>query len=127
MGRDDLIQGDLQEQIMRVMWRLERGTVEDVRRHLPKRNRGAYNTVQTVLNRLASRRLLRRERVRNVIHYSPRISEADYLERSLSRSLARASDEARQVALASLVGDLEPSELERVRRMAREIGRRRGG
>lgn len=125
MPRDDPIKGHLQEQIMRVMWRLERGAVEDVRKALPTRYRGAYTTVQTVLNRLATRRLLRRERVGNVIYYSPRISEADYLERSLNRSLARASGEARMVALANLVGDLEPSELDRIQELAGEINRRR--
>jgi predicted transcriptional regulator len=63
------IQGDLQSQVMSVMWRLEWVTVEQVRNALPTRYRGAYTTVQTVLNRLAERGLLTRQRDRNVIRY----------------------------------------------------------
>lgn len=112
---------------MRVMWQLETGGVEDVRRALPKRNRGAYTTIQTVLNRLAERGLLRRKRVGNAIAYSPLVSEADYLSRSLNRTLSGASQEARRAALASLVGDLDPSELGEIRELADEINRKRRG
>ncbi len=44
------IQGELQAQIMSALWRLEAGTVEQVRSALPTRYRSAYTTVQTVLN-----------------------------------------------------------------------------
>lgn len=108
---------------MRVIWRLEQGTVDDVRQALPKP--GAYTTVQTVLNRLAERGLLERERVGKVIHYSPRISEADCLGESLSRTLAGASQEARRGALANLIGDLKPSELSEIRALAGNAGRKR--
>jgi predicted transcriptional regulator len=123
VARGDPIQGELQERIMRVMWRLGGGSVDDVRRAL--RRPGAYTTVQTVLNRLAERGLLERERVGNAIRYSPRLSEADYLAQSLNRTLAGASDEARRAALAALVGDLEPAELGEVRKLARKADRRR--
>jgi predicted transcriptional regulator len=121
----DPIRGDLQEQIMRVIWRLERGAVEDVRQALPPRYRSAYTTVQTVLNRLAERGLLGRQRQGNVIHYSPRVSEADYLAGSLTRALAGASDEARRTALANLVGNLRPGELDEIEELADEISRKR--
>ena len=123
VARSDLIQGALQERIMRVLWRLGRGSVEDVRSELT--NPGAYTTVQTVLNRLSERGLLERERVGNVIHYSPRLSEADYLARSLNHALAGASKDARQAALAALVGELKPSELSEIRALADRARRRR--
>ena len=119
------LQGALQRQVMKVMWRLERATVEDVRRALPARQRGAYTTIQTILNRLAERGLLRRDRSGNQIVYSPRISEADYLAGSLQHALAGASEEARRVALADLVGDLSPGELKEIRGLAAEVKRRR--
>lgn len=112
---------------MRVIWRLDGPAgVETVRNGLPERYRGAYNTVQTVLNRLAERGLLRRERVSNTIRYSAALSEADHLTGELTRSLAGASREARQAALASLVGELDRSELREIRALAREVDRKRG-
>jgi hypothetical protein len=57
--------------------------------------------------------------------YEVRISEDEYLAHALGRTLASASDEARHVALARLIGELDASELSNVQRLAREARRRR--
>jgi len=119
------LKGDLQLQVMATMWRLGSGTVEDVRRALPPRYRGAYTTVQTVLNRLAERRLLDRRKKGIVIVYWAAISEAEYLFRTIERALSGASLDARRTALAELIGTLEPGELEDLRRRARQLARKR--
>ena len=100
------LQGELQIQIMAALWRIQSGTVEEVRVALPSRYRSAYNTVQTVLNRLTERGLLRRERRVTAFLYRPTISEAEYLTRSIRQSLAGASNDAREIALAQLIGGL---------------------
>ena len=56
---------------MSALWRLEADTVGEVRRELPSRYPGAYNTIQTVLNRLAQRGLLARQRKGNSMAYRP--------------------------------------------------------
>jgi predicted transcriptional regulator len=119
------ITGELQTQIMAALWRLGDATVEEVRSALPTRYRSAYNTVQTVLNRLAERGLLSRQRSGSAIRYRPRISEAEYLSRSISRTLAGASMDARQAALARLIGDLGDEELAGLRQLAEELRQRR--
>jgi predicted transcriptional regulator len=119
------IQGELQAQIMPALWRIGEGSVEQVRSALPKRYRSAYTTVQTVLNRLAERGLLVRERRGNTIYYRPRVSEADYLSRTIAQTLAGASAEARQAALAQLFGSLAPAEREELQSMAERIASRR--
>ncbi len=119
------ITGELQTQVMSAAWRLGNATVEEVRSALPPRYRGAYNTIQTVLNRLAERGLLSRHKGGNAIEYRPRVSEADYLSRSISQTLAGASMNARQAALARLIGDLDEDELSGLRELAREMGEKR--
>ena len=121
------LQGDLQVQIMSALWRTGEGTVDQVRSALPTRYRGAYTTVQTVLNRLAERGLLERRKSGQAIVYKPRLSEADYVSRSIESALAAASNEARQVALAQLIGGMGRDELSDLQRLARETeqGRRR--
>lgn len=119
------IQGELQSQVMPVLWRLGSGTVEQVRAALPARYRSAYNTVQTVLNRLAERGLLARERTGHAYVYRPLISEADYVSRSIETALAGASSQARQIALAQLVGGLGADELDELREVASRINDRR--
>jgi predicted transcriptional regulator len=118
--------GELQVQIMATVWRLGRATVEQVRGALPPRYRGAYNTVQTVLNRLTDRKLLSRHKMGMAFEYRPRISEAEYLSRSISQTLAGASMAARQTALARLIGELDDDELNGLRELAREMDAKRG-
>jgi predicted transcriptional regulator len=120
------ITGELQTQVMAAVWRLGNATVEEVRSGLPPRYRGAYTTIQTVLNRLAERGLLSRHKSGNAIEYRPRISEADYLSRSISQTLAGASMDARQAALARLISDLDKDELSTLQRLAQGMERRRG-
>jgi predicted transcriptional regulator len=119
------MQGDLQQQVMRTVWRLGSGTVEEVRAALPRKQRGAYSTIQTVLNRLATRGLLERAKAGKAIRYTPTTTEADYVARSLNHALAGASQEARRAALASLVGGLDRAELKEIRQLQREIERKR--
>lgn len=119
------IQGDLQAQLMSALWRLGAGTVEQVRQEMPAHYRGAYTTVQTVLNRLTDRGLLSRRRRGSAFEYRPRLSEADYLSRSIERTLAGATSDARQAALAQLFGRLGGNEVSELRRLAREIGQER--
>jgi predicted transcriptional regulator len=117
--------GELQTQVMSALWRLGSGTVGDVRSALPPRYRGAHNTIQTVLNRLAERGLLTRGRAGNAIVYRPVMSEAEYLSRSISSTLAAASMDARQAALAQLIGDLDKQELKDLQQLARQMGKSR--
>jgi predicted transcriptional regulator len=117
--------GELQMQVMSAAWRLGNATVGQVRSALPPRYRGAYNTVQTVLNRLAERGLLSRHKVGNAFEYRPRLSEAEYLSRSISQTLASASMDARQATLAQLIGDLDEAQLSDLRQLGREMSKKR--
>src|SRR5688500_5725731 len=96
---------------MSAVWRLDGGTVEQVRSELPARYRGAYTTAQTVLNRLSERGLLSRHRAGKAIEYRPRISEADYLSRSIARTLSGASNAARRTMLERLIDNLNDADL----------------
>lgn len=128
MADDNRISGELQTQLMAAIWRLGAGTVEQVRSELPPRYRGAYTTVQTVLNRLADRGLLTRHRVGQAIEYRPNLSEADYLSQSIASTLSGASVGARQTVLARLLASLDKRELSELQRLAEDVGgkRRRG-
>lgn len=106
---------------MVTLWRIEAGTVEQVRAGLPPRYRGAYTTVQTVLNRLAERGLLARKRSGQAIVYRPMLTEAQYLSRSIESTLSSASPDARSAALAQLIGGLRTDELADLQRLAEEV------
>ena len=111
--------------MMSALWRLGAGTVDDVRTALPPRYRGAYTTVQTVLNRLADRGLLNRRKIGKSIEYRPLLTEAEYVSRSIRQALSGASTDARQAALAELIGGLDSGELTELQQRAKEIERKR--
>ena len=119
------IQGELQSQVMATLWRLGSGSVEQVRSGLPPGYRGAYTTVQTVLNRLAERGMLERRREGRGLVYSPHVSEAEYVASSIGQTLAGASNDARQAALAGLIGTLDADKLTELQELAREIEQKR--
>ncbi len=125
MSKLSPIQGELQTQIMAALWRLDVGTVEQVRSALPPRYRGAYTTVQTVLNRLADRGMATRRKVGNAFEYAPSFTEDEYLSRTIADTLAGASSDARRATLARLIGHLDAGELTELQALAKDIDRRR--
>jgi predicted transcriptional regulator len=123
-ARKPVPKGDLQDEVMAAVWRLERATVEDVRTHLPRPGL-AYTTVHTVLNRLVRRGLIERENYGSGLVYRPRLEEAEYLARSFEERLTASSPTVRADALKNLVDRLDPRELEGVARYANRIRRER--
>ena len=104
------LQGEIQTEVMRAVWRTGGGTVDEIRSALPTEIQSGYTTVQTLLNRLAERGLLSRtrgERARGPtakIVYRPVISEDEYLAETIERALDGATPEARRLALMRFVG-----------------------
>jgi len=61
----------------------------------------------------------------NAIVYRPRLSEARYLTGTIEHALAGASPDARQVALAGLLGGLAKGELSDLQQLARQVSEER--
>lgn len=110
---------------MTAVWKLGEATVEQVRSELPAEGRPAYNTVQTVLNRLEARNMLVRTREGRAHLYKPSLEESEFVTRSLGNRLAEASPKARRLALLNLVDELEPGEVDEIAQRARQIQARR--
>jgi predicted transcriptional regulator len=119
------IRGDLQTEVMRIVWELGEATVDHVRAAQPRRRRCAYNTIQTVLNRLHERDLLTRERRGKAFVYKAAYAESELVARAIGDRLADASTDARRAALLHLVEALDPDELDDVARLANRIRRER--
>lgn len=110
---------------MATLWRLGEATVEEVRAKQPARRRSAYTTVQTVMNRLVDKGLLKRRRQGRAFCYSPRYDESEYLVRSIRGRLSDASPQARRAALVSLVDGLQGEDLDELARLAARVRRAR--
>lgn len=118
-----VLTGQLQVQVMRVLWTAGNGTVEEVRKGLPSAGGAAYTTVQTVLNRLVDRGLASRVREGKRVRYQPVVTEEEHLCAVLDASIGRASPKARQTALARFLAQLDEDELSRLRHRIAELRR----
>ena len=73
--------GDLEAEIMEVIWRRGRVTVQDVWLELRKDRELAYATVKTVMNRLADKAYLKRQVKERAHSFEPAIGRDDFLRR----------------------------------------------
>jgi predicted transcriptional regulator len=119
------VDGTLQAKVMRTVWELGGGTVDDVRARQSPDERSAYNTVQTVMNRLHDRGLLERQRRGKAFFYTARYGESELLARSIGERLAGASPGVRTEALLTLVDELDAEELDELARYANRVRRAR--
>jgi predicted transcriptional regulator len=117
--------GDLQVEVMAAVWRLGEATVEEVRALQPARQRPAYTTIQTVLNRLVERDVLSRAKRGRAFVYRARYDQIDYLTRTIGDRLNKASPQARRSVLMNVVERLEPEDLDELARYANRIRRER--
>lgn len=118
--------GDLQAELMTAIWKLGEATVEQVREVQPRSRLSAYNTVQTVLNRLTDRGLLVRKRKGRAFVYRPALEESEFVALSIAERLDGASPDARRAALVNLVDNLDAGEIDEIARRANRIKRSRG-
>lgn len=127
-GIDKLL-GDLEHEIMEIMWARGEGSVRDLLGVLNSR-RGAdrklaYTTVMTVMARLADKGLLRRERVGKAHEYQVAESREAFVDRASGDIARQLVEDFGEAAIASFLNVLEgvaPDRLEQLRRRVKRNG-----
>jgi predicted transcriptional regulator len=118
--------GNLETDVMGVVWELGRASVQDVKDNLEPHRKLAYTTVMTVMSRLAEKGMLKRQKEGRAYVYTPAASR-EKVAGSLLRSMVnQLYDGATGRAVAQLldtdakVDDAELDRLERLIRSKRE-------
>ena len=75
-----------EEQLMQIIWQIEKGFVKDVMDHLPI-PKPAYNTVSTIIRILETKGFLAHEAFGKAHQYYPLISREDYRRHATSKLL----------------------------------------
>jgi BlaI family transcriptional regulator, penicillinase repressor len=73
-----------EEQIMQVLWKIERGFVKDILEHF-NNPKPAYNTISTIVRVLEKKGLVSYKAYGNSHQYYPLISKKDYTKSHLSK------------------------------------------
>ena len=75
-----------EEEIMQVLWRLQKAFVKEVVTELPK-PKPHYNTVSTVIRKMEDKGFIKHEAFGNTHRYYPAISKEDYRTRYFSNAI----------------------------------------
>jgi predicted transcriptional regulator len=116
---------ELETEVMEELWDRGQSTVREVLDALNARapQVRAYTTVLTVMQRLHSKGLLRREWRRRLHVYVPALSRAEYAEARAEAEVGALVSEYGDVALAHFaraMSRLDPKRREQIRRLARD-------
>jgi len=114
--------GELQLQVMEVVWRLGQATVADAHEALSAERKIAYTTVLTTLRALERRGMVTHETVGKAYLYRPAVSREQYAEDSVDRLVDDLFGGRQEKLLCHLLGaeQIGRAELAEIRRIVRE-------
>ncbi|HCJ52424.1 MAG: hypothetical protein A2898_04595 [Candidatus Kerfeldbacteria bacterium RIFCSPLOWO2_01_FULL_48_11] len=115
--------GELEKQIMEIIWERGTVTVRDVVKILRKKRHIAYTTVMTVMYRLAEKRLLNRKDHTGAFEYSAAQKRESFFSRASGDIIKKLISECGDVAIAEFVKTLDkvdPKKLELLEKKIRE-------
>ena len=121
--------GELEREIMETMWVREAGSVRDALRVLNGRRTPdrqlAYTTVMTVMSRLAEKGLLTRRLIGKAHEYEAAETREAFLARAsqdIARRMVTDFGEAAVAGFLSVLEDVAPDRLAKLRRQAQRRG-----
>jgi BlaI family penicillinase repressor len=114
-----------EEQIMQIVWQLERGFVKDVMDHLPE-PKPAYNTVSTIIRILEVKGFIAHEAFGKAHKYYPVISKEDYKRHATEKLLGGYFENSVESMFSFFVKEekLELSDVDEILKMINKIKNR---
>lgn len=117
--------GDLEADIMQIVWREEKSTVRDVYEKLRLQREIAYTTVMTIMSRLAEKKLLEKEQIGNAYVYRPTVSEQEFARKVVSEVLDGLLEEFAEPAISHFVDRLSNEDEQKIAKLEALIKERR--
>ena len=114
--------GELQLQVMEVVWRLGKATVADVHGELAVERKIAYTTVLTTMRALERRGMVTHETVGKAYLYRPAVSRDQYTDARVDRLVDNLFGGRQEKLLCRLLGAdrISRTELARIRRIVQQ-------
>jgi len=114
-----------EEQIMQIVWQIEKGFVKDVMDHLPE-PRPAYNTVSTIIRILEVKGFIDHETFGKAHKYYPLISKEDYKRHATEKLLGNYFENSVESMFSFFVKEekLDLSDVDEILKMINKIKNR---
>jgi predicted transcriptional regulator len=119
------ILGDLEADVMDVLWLRRQATVREVHGCLCEEREIAYTTVMTVMARLTQKKLLVREKDGNAFIYAPVLSKKEFTKRAVSEIVDGLMDGFAEPVMAHLIERLGQEDMAKLEELARLVQARR--
>ena len=113
---------EAEQRLMEVLWDVGGASVAQVLERLPKRDRPAFNSVQTLLRILEQKGYLRHEEVGRAFVYHPLVARVEASRAAVQHLLKRFFNNSAELLTVRLLEDeqLDDVELHRLQRMIEE-------
>jgi len=119
--------GGLESKIMNTVWSIGRCTVREVYERLWSDRNLAYTTVMTVMSRLATKGLLKRELVDGSYYYEPAMSQEEFKKTVASEVLDGLLDSFSEQTIAHLVNEISKRDEAKLEQLEKVIAELRKG
>ena len=119
------ILGDLEADIMEIVWTKMEVTVREVSDQLKRRREIAYTTVMTVMSRLADKGLLQKIKQGNAFLYRPTSSKEEFTQSTVKKVINELLGDFTAPVLSQFVDSVDEDNPERMEELARLIEEKR--
>ena len=119
------ILGDLEADVMDVLWQREQATVREVHGCLCEEREIAYTTVMTVMTRLTEKKLLVREKDGIAFMYMPVLGKKEFTKRAVSEIVDGLMDGFAEPVMAHLIEKLGQEDSAMLEELARLVEARK--
>lgn len=122
--------GDLEARVLRTTWEIgEPATAREVHAAVVKRHRVELLTVITVLNKLVAKRVLRRAKRDDLLHYEAILNEEEFMtmaSRRVVEGILNLGPRAVSASLVDVLAERDPEQLAELGRLIRRKLRSQG-
>ena len=115
--------GDLETDIMGIVWNMKQATVKDVFEIMYERRRLAYTTIMTVMNRLAVKKILTQDKSTVPYVYTPAVERDQIAHSMVDEVVDRVMDGSSTAVISYLMdrGTMSKDELSELKAKIAEI------
>ena len=118
--------GDLEYDIMEIIWENKGVSVRTVHDILKKRRNLAYTTVMTVMSRLADKGILERIKEGSAYSYKAVLNKENFIKSSVKQVLGNLLNDFTSPVISQFVELLDEENPEKIEELARLIEKKRG-
>ncbi len=114
--------GALESKVMETIWSLGKASVRDVLNNIKSKKEPAYTTVMTVMGRLHSKKILKREFKNEAYVYTPVQDRKSFFSSTSKKIINSLIDEfGEDVAVASFINAMELSNVKKSKELRKKL------